>query len=72
MSAMHLSRGPRTERKGDLESIEKARRKARKTVRLKCKEMGADHLVTFTTRATISRDELRGAWRVLRITFPII
>ena len=62
MSAMHLSRGPRTERKGDLESIEKARRKARKTVRLKCKEMGADHLVTFTTRATISRDELRGAW----------
>ena len=31
-------------------------------VRLKCKEMGADHLLTLTTRATLSRDELRKAF----------
>jgi hypothetical protein len=62
LAALHLKRGPRLERKGDQESIEKARRTARKSVRLKCKEMGADHLVTFTTRATISRDELKAAW----------
>lgn len=62
LAALHLRRGPRLERKGDAESIEKARRTARKTVRLKCKEMGADHLVTFTTRATISRDKLKRAW----------
>lgn len=62
MAAMYLKRGPRLERKGDQESIDKARRRAKRSVRLKCKEMGADHLVTFTTRATISRDELKAAW----------
>ena len=62
LAAAHLPRGKRTERKGDQESIEKARRRAKRLVRLKCKEMAADHLVTFTTRKTISRDELKGAW----------
>jgi hypothetical protein len=62
MASMHLKRGPRTERKGDSEAVQKAARKAKRTVRLKCKEMGADHLVTFTTRETISRDALRGVW----------
>ncbi|MBK4739400.1 rolling circle replication-associated protein, partial [Noviherbaspirillum pedocola] len=61
-ASMHVPRGPRTERKGDQESIEKARRRAKRSVRLKVKEMGADHLITFTTRATISRDELKAAW----------
>lgn len=63
MAAMHLPRGPRTERKGDHESIERARRRARKMVRYKCKEMGADHLITFSTRQTENtREELRLAW----------
>ena len=62
VAAMHIPRGPRTERKGDQESIEKARRRAKRMVRLKCKEMGADHLITFTTRKTISRDELKASW----------
>lgn len=62
MAAMHLPRGPRTERKGDAESIEKARRRAKRTVRLKVKEMGADHLITFTTRKTIPKDEVKAAW----------
>lgn len=62
VAAMHIPRGPRTERKGDADSIEKARRRARRTVRLKCKEMGADHLITFTTRATITKDELKSVW----------
>lgn len=61
-ASMHIPRGPRTERKGDQESIEKAKRRAKRTVRFKVKEMGADHLITFTTRKTISRDELKGAW----------
>jgi hypothetical protein len=63
LAAMHLPRGPRTERKGDHESIEKARRRAKRMVRLKCKEMGADHLITFTTRQMKNtRDELKAAW----------
>lgn len=62
MAAMHLLRGVRTERKGDQDSIDKARRRARRMVRLKCKEMGADHLLTFTTRATVSRDFVKAAW----------
>lgn len=62
LAAMRLPRGPRTERKGGQESIDKARRRARRMVRLKCKEMGADHLITYTTRATISREELKAAW----------
>jgi hypothetical protein len=65
MAAMHLPRGPRTERKGDAESMEKARRRAKRMVRLKCKEMGADHLITFTTRKTISKDELKSSWAKL-------
>lgn len=63
MAAMHLPRGARTERKGDHESIERARRRARRMVRLKCKEMGADHLITFTTRELENtRDQMRAAW----------
>jgi hypothetical protein len=62
MAAMHLPRGARTERKGDPESIERARRRARRMVRLKCKEMGADHLITFGTRKILTRDELKAAW----------
>lgn len=55
-------RGARSERKGDEESIEKARRRAKRMVRLKCMEMAADHLMTFTTRKVITRDELKAAW----------
>jgi hypothetical protein len=62
LSAFPSPRGVRSERKGGQESIDKARRRARRMVRLKCKEMGADHLITFTTRATITRDELKAAW----------
>lgn len=62
MASMYLTRGPRTERKGDQESVEKSRRRTKRMVRLKCKEMCADHLVTFTTRQTISRDDLKGTW----------
>lgn len=61
-AALCIPRGKRTERKGDEESIEKARRRAKRMVRLKCKEMGADHLLTFTTRKTITREELKAAW----------
>ena len=63
MAAMHLKRGPRIVRKGDAESDQKSARKAKRTVRLKCKEMGADHLVTFTTRdVTVDKDALRSIW----------
>ena len=62
MAAMHLVRGPRLERKGDKESIEKSMRRSKRSVRLKCKEMGADHLVTFTTRDTTTRDILKARW----------
>jgi hypothetical protein len=62
LGAMGLKRGARVERKGDAESIEKACRRAKRTVRLKCKEMGADHLITFTTRAILSRDEIKAVW----------
>ena len=62
MASLHLPRGARTERKGDLESIEKARRRAKRAVRLKCKEMGADHLATFTTRGIKTRPELVAIW----------
>lgn len=61
-AALHLPRGARTERKGDQESIEKARRRAKRSVRLKCKEMGADHLTTFTTRRIKTRSELVAIW----------
>lgn len=62
MAAAGITRGPRIVRKGDAEAQEKARRRARKMVRQKCKEMGADHLLTLTTRATLTRDELRKAF----------
>lgn len=62
LASMYIPRGPRTERKGDQDSIEKSRRRTKRTVRLKCKEMGADHLVTFTTRKTITRDALKATW----------
>lgn len=63
MAAMHLPRGARTERKGDHESIERARRRAKRMVRLKCKEMGADHLITFTTREMENtREQMKDAW----------
>lgn len=62
LASMHLSRGPRLERKGDQESIDKSMRRSKRSVRLKCKEMGADHLVTFTTRDTTSRDVLKARW----------
>lgn len=54
--------GSRTVRQGDEKSMQKAKNRAKRTVRLKCKEMGADHLVTFTTRAILSRSELVKAW----------
>lgn len=60
--AEYVLRGSRTERKGDADSILKATRRAKRMVRLKCKEMGADHLFTLTTRLTLSRDELQLAW----------
>ena len=62
MASLHLPRGSRTERKGDQESIDKARRRAKRAVRLKCKEMGADHLATFTTRGIKTRPELVAIW----------
>lgn len=56
-------RGKRTERKGDDESLEKSRRRTKKTVRFKCKELGVDHLVTLTTRKeTLTRDELQASF----------
>lgn len=62
LASLGLKRGARTERKGGQESIDKARQRAKRTVRLKCKEMGADHLLTLTTRATISRDQLQASF----------
>lgn len=63
MAAMHLPRGPRTERKGDAESMLKARRRASRMVRLKVKEMGADHLITFTTREKKNtREKMKANW----------
>lgn len=54
--------GPRLERRGTAEDLEKSRRRAKRTVRLKCKELGADHLVTLTTRETLTIAELTAAF----------
>lgn len=54
--------GARIARKGTVEDLEKSRRRAKRTVRLKCKEMGADHLVTLTTRAILSMADLTAAF----------
>lgn len=51
-------RGARTEQVGDEESQEKSRLRTKRTVRLRCKEMGADHLLTLTTRKTIGLHDL--------------
>ena len=55
-------RGPRLERFGDEESQQKSRYRSKRMVRLRCKEMGADHMLTFTTRATITLGALRKVW----------
>lgn len=43
--------------------IERAAQRARKTVRHKCKEMGADRLLTLTTREVLPIEELLKAWQ---------
>lgn len=56
-------RGPRTERKGDEDSLKKSQLRSRKMVRYKAKCIGADHLLTLTTRATLTIDELLATWQ---------
>lgn len=43
--------------------IERAAQRARKTVRHKCKEMGADRLLTLTTREVLTIEQLLKAWQ---------
>lgn len=50
-----------SDREGD---IIKATQRAKRAVRLKCKEMGADRLLTLTTRETLEPDVILSVWQV--------
>lgn len=52
IASLNIPRGKRTERKGDDESHAKSIARSRRKVRLSCKTLGADHLITFTSRET--------------------
>lgn len=56
-----LLKKPRTERPPEerQESILSSKRRAKQMVRYKCKEMGANRLLTLTTRETLTLDVLR-------------
>ena len=54
---------PRPEEQRNESDIERAAQRARKTVRHKCKEMGADRLLTLTTREVLTVEELLKAWQ---------
>lgn len=54
IASLRLPRGARTERKGDDESHAKSIARSKRKVRIACKVLGADHLITFTTREDAS------------------
>lgn len=56
-------RGTRSEPLGDESSILRSRQRARSKVRLLCKQICADHLITMTTRETLSLKELKRVWK---------
>lgn len=56
-------RGTRSEPLGDEASILRSRQRAKSKVRLLCKQISADHLITMTTRETFSLKELKRIWK---------